>query len=219
MNPDPEERFSTFKAFDFQKRIESRIEQLYGWSTDILLRTPIGSFELCLHVMTRSYLKTHGVQQHFLSKHGSEYDDIYSYFQGMNLLLFTAFTQHQLLQDSQIIKALFRENKLSPDFQHKQVRFRRSRSRKISPAAVPVDKPRIGIIIPLGLLQTEWVSGLQDLRIKGNLEITVSNKLEEFIPSTPFNAFIDYSLSRNYQSELKDYIPLLQILETELTRY
>ncbi len=217
MNPDSENPFSTFEDFNFNRFIKSRIEQIYGWSTDIPLRTPLGSFELCLHVLTYSYVKKHGVQQHFISKHGSEYDDIYSYFQGTNILIFTAFTRNQLLQDSQAVKALFRENKISPDLKFKQRLFRDSRVHKISSIAVPVDVPRIGIIIPSTLLRIDWVYGLQDLGLLS--EIIITDKLEKLIPSTPFNAFIDYNLSRNYQSELKDYIPLLRTLEDALRRF
>lgn len=219
MNPDPENIFSTFEDFKFNKLIKSKIEQLYGWSTDIPIRTPMGSFEICLHILTYAYIKRHGVQQHFISKHGSEYDDVYSYFQGLNLLVFTTFTRHQLLQDSQKIKAVFRENKISPDLKFKQRLVRNPRIQKIAPIAVPVDTPRVGIMVPTSLLKTDWVFGLQDLRLKLKTEISVTDKIEKLIPTTPFNAFIDYNLSRNYQSVLKDYIPLLTSLEAVLRKY
>ena len=78
--------YSTFYGYDFDTDIQTKVSQLYGWSTDIEQLINSHSIELHIHIITDNFLLKKGVVQKFSSKHGPRYDDMYCYLEGMNVL-------------------------------------------------------------------------------------------------------------------------------------
>jgi hypothetical protein len=206
-------QYSTFQDYLFNQQINSRVSQLFGWTTT-LIKALNDSYKLkiCIHIITLNYLRKYGVTQHFYSPHGPNYDDKYSYLHGMNILTFEGYNRVQLIFSIKRICRIF-QSKQVPSTSIK--RFgRRNLSRKTSflnlKSKVPVDQPRIGILIPTRKLNETWAKQIKDCK----QNVTISDDIRDLIPDIDPDDFIDYSLSRNYQYTLKNYIPLLNsILE------
>ncbi len=200
--------YSTFQEYPFNQHISSRVKEIFGWTTDLMKNIRFGEFEISIHVITLSYLRQHGVTQHFYSPHGPKYDDKYSYLHGMNLLTFEGYNRVHLI---------FAIKRISHIFQEKLITAKKKSSRSIrkneikNSYIIPVDKPRIGILTPTKNLTTSWV---QDLNNISEFNI-ISDDIRDLIPDTPPDNFVDYSLSRSYKYNLDDYNQIFdQILET-----
>jgi hypothetical protein len=180
--------YSTFSDYKFDLQITSRVLQLFGWTTDLVDPSIIPGYEISVHVIFIDYLRKHGITQLFISRHGREYDDIYSYIEGMNLLAFEGYSRaHTIYTIKTILKIL-----------------------QYSATDVPVDKPRIGILIPTKNQNNKWVK-----RLKSQPDVVrISEDIRLFLQDISPYHFIDYSLSRNYHHTLKEYIqPLEEILK------
>jgi hypothetical protein len=177
--------YSTFRGYHFEKKITFREQQLFGWTTLLekkIKGTSSGIVRLNIHVVTYDFLRKKGVLQRFYSPHGRDYDDDYSYLQGMNLLAFEGFTRKQTRLS---IKRLIRI---------------------IEQSSVLVDTPRIGLLVPSKAIDTSWVK-----RLTSNLEnIHISDDVTNLIPNiTPYD-FVDFSLSHGYEYHLGSYVDLLK---------
>ncbi|MFX0050327.1 MAG: hypothetical protein ACFFAJ_08880 [Candidatus Hodarchaeota archaeon] len=205
--------YSTFQEYLFNQQINSRVSQLFGWTTT-LIKELNDSYKLkiCIHIITLDFLRRHGVTQHFYSPHGPDYDDKFSYLHGMNILTFEGYNRVQLIFSIKRICRIF-QSKQIPSASMKRL-TRRNLRRKTSnfdlKSKVPVDHPRIGILIPNKKLNEPWAKRMKDYK----QNVTISNDIRDLIPYIDPDDFIDYSLSRNYQYTLDDYIHLLNsILE------
>ena len=177
--------YVTFTDYQFDSVLTSRFRQKFGWMTDLIDLALIPEYEVSIHVIFMDYLREYGITQLFKSRHGRQYDDIYSYIEGMNLLAFEGYTRAYTIF---IIKSII--NLI-----------------QYSPIDVPVDKPIIQILSPRKKMDTQWNKRLQSHPDT----VGVSNDL--FLREINTERFIDYSLSRNYQHTLKEYIhPLEAIL-------
>ena len=92
-NEEAKQYYSTFKGYKFNQQITSRVLQRFGWTTDLADPSNIPDYEISIHVIFIDYLRKHGITQLFISRHGREYDDIYSYIEGMSLLAFEGYTR------------------------------------------------------------------------------------------------------------------------------
>ena len=86
-------KYATFTDYQFDSGIASRVGQKFGWTTDLIDSALIPEYEVSIHVIFMDYLKEHGITQLFKSRHGRQYDDVYSYIEGMNLLAFEGYTR------------------------------------------------------------------------------------------------------------------------------
>jgi len=199
--------YSTFQEYVFDQYIESRVMETFGWSTDLVIRSQSGVFDVNIHIITSEYLKLHGVAQHFYSPHGSKYDDKYSYLHGMNLLAFEGYSRSHLNYTIKRISHIIQEKVITA----KKKPFRSVKETELKNSyTVPVDHPRVGILTPTLNLKTTWV---QDL-INISEYIIISDDLRDLVPDIPPDNFVDYSLSRSYKFILEDYIQVFdQILE------
>ena len=178
-------KYATFTDYQFDSDITSRFHQKFGWTTDLIDSVLIPEYEVSIHVIFMDYLREYGITQLFKSRHGREYDDVYSYIEGMNLLAFEGYTRAYTIF---IIKSIL--NLI-----------------QYSPIDVPVDKPIIRILTQRKNIDTPWIKRLQSHPDT----VGVSNDL--FLREINTERFIDYTLSRNYQHTLKEYIhPLEAIL-------
>ncbi|MFX0088101.1 MAG: hypothetical protein ACFFAU_20780 [Candidatus Hodarchaeota archaeon] len=180
--------FSTFIGYKFDKQITSRVLQHFGWTTDLVDPSIIPEYEISVHVIFFDYLRKYGITQLFISRHGREFDDIYSYIEGMSLLAFEGYTRaHTVYIIKSILKII--QNSMTD---------------------VPVDKPRIGILIPTHNQDKKWIK-----RIKAQEDVVgISDDIRLFFKSISPYHFIDYSLSRNYHYTLKEYIrPLKEVVK------
>ncbi|MFX0172482.1 MAG: hypothetical protein ACFE9L_11225, partial [Candidatus Hodarchaeota archaeon] len=191
-------QYSTFQEYLFNQQINSRVSQLFGWTTT-LIKALNNSYKLkiCVHIITLNYLRKNGVTQHFYSPHGPDYDDKYSYLHGMNILTFEGYNRVQLIFSIKRICRIF-QNKQISSTSIKRFGYR-NLSRKISTlnlkSKVPVDQPRIGILIPTRKLNETWAKQIKDYK----QNVTISDDIRDLIPDIDPDDFIDYSLSRNYQ--------------------
>lgn len=196
--------YSTFQEYSFDQQIGSRVRELFGWSTNLLKKASVSKFEISLHIITSHYLQKHGVAQHFYSPHGPKFDDKYSYFHGMNLLTIEGYNRVHLIYSIKRITNFFQE-KLTTSA---SIRKRHHTSKRNDSFSVPVDRPRIGILTPTTNLNAAWVKLIEELQEN----TIVSDNIRSLIPDMHPEDFVDYSLSRNYQYILDDYIPLLTLI-------
>lgn len=198
--------YSTFQEYPFNQYIESRVSELFGWSTDLLKSSQIVEFDISIHIITLSYLQRYGVAQHFYSPHGPKFDDKYSYLHGMNLLTFEGYNRVHLIHSIKRLSQIFQEKRITSS----SIRKRHRPFHRETPFIVPVDCPRVGILTPSTNLHTTWVLQLKE--IAENIEI--SDNILNLVPDVDPDSFVDYSLSRSYQHTLDDYIqPLKSILD------
>ena len=101
--------YSTFQEYPFNKHIDSRVTELFGWTTDLVKDTRFGELEISIHIITLNYLRRHGVAQHFFSPHGPKFDDKYSYLHGMNLLTFEGYNRVHLIYSIKRISHIFQK--------------------------------------------------------------------------------------------------------------
>lgn len=188
-NSDDEKKqfYSTFSGYEFDNFITSRVVQHFGWTTDLLDQSINPNYKISIHVIFMDYIRKHGITQLFISKHGREFNDIYSYIEGMSLLAFEGVSRaHTIYTINSIIRII-----------------------KYSTTDVPVDKPTIRILTPSNNLDSKWVKRLEK---KTDL-VCISDDIRLFLKEISPYHFIDYSLSRNYHHTLKEYIkPLKNIL-------
>ncbi len=181
----PEEWFtpySTFYGYDFDKEIQSRVSEHFGWSTDLEKLINAHSIELNLHIITYNFLQKKGVVQKFQSRHGREYDDHYSYLQGMNVLAIESAFQEELIQSLKALKRLFSKKTVK----------------------IPVDLPRIVLLAPIQIHSENWLEFMQK-----NIEnLSVCADIRDFIKDFNFTDFIDFALSHGYKYSLSDYISI-----------
>ncbi len=187
-NDEKKQFYLTFSEYEFDNHITSRVVQHFGWTTDILDQSINPNYELSIHVIFMDYLRKHGITQLFISKHGREFDDIYSYIEGMSLLAFEGISRaHTIYTINSILKIIM-----------------------FSTIDVPVDKPTIRILTPSYNLDSNWVKRLET---KAD-SVCISDDIRLFLKEISPYHFIDYSLSRNYHHTLKEYIqPLENILK------
>ncbi|MHA2248255.1 MAG: hypothetical protein ACXADY_25115 [Candidatus Hodarchaeales archaeon] len=199
--------YSTFQGYSFNKKIESRVKELFGWTTDLMKDIRLSEFSVSIHVITSNYLRQHGVTQHFYSPHGPKYDDKYSYLHGMNLLAFEGYNRVHLIYTIKRISHIFQEKLITA----KKKLFRSMRENKIKDSyIIPVDQPRIGILTPTANLTTSWAQDLNNIEFN-----IISDDIRNLVPDIPPNNFVDYSLSRSYKYNLDDYNRIFDlILET-----
>ncbi|MHA2074706.1 MAG: hypothetical protein ACW97X_08815 [Candidatus Hodarchaeales archaeon] len=179
--------YTTFSGYEFDDLITSRVVQLFGWTTDLLDQSINPNYEISIHVIFMDYLRKHGITQLFISRHGKEFDDVYSYIEGMSLLAFEGISRaHTIYTINSILRII-----------------------KYSAIDVPVDKPTIRILTPSYNLDSNWVKRLEKKADIG----CISDDIQLFLKEVSPYHFIDYSLSRNYHHTLKEYIrPLENIL-------
>ncbi|MHA2225373.1 MAG: hypothetical protein ACXAC8_09225 [Candidatus Hodarchaeales archaeon] len=170
--------------------------------------------EICIHIITLNYLRHNGISQHFYSPHGPEYDDKYSYLHGMNLLTFEGYSRAHLINSIDRIKTIFQTKHVGNMVEKKPYYRLRSRKNKMKSLEmkVPVDRPRIGILIPQKTLIRKWV---KELRGKFK-NLTISDDIRNLLPDIEPESFVDYSLSRSYQYTLENYIPLLESIRKNI---
>ena len=203
---------STFNEYQFNREIGSRVSQLFGWTTDLLKIMNSIEVEISVHIITLDYLRRHGVSQHFYSPHGPKFDDKYSYLHGANLLTFEGYNRVHLIYSIKRITQIFQSKwvGLTNMTRLKSLDERRLR-REVNTFPVPVDRPRIGILTPTANLKSAWVNRLKEKK----KDIKISDDIRNLIPDIDPENFVDYSLSRNYNYILENYIePLNSILET-----
>ena len=205
--------YSTFQEYAFNQYIGHRVKEVFGWTTNLLKDTQFGELEISIHVLTLNYLLRYGVAQHFYSPHGSRYDDKYSYLHGMNLLTFEGYNRVHLIYSIKRICHIFQKKMITSTKNRRRRKIvYTTKKEEVDPFyLVPVDRPRIGILTPTTNLNSAWVR-----RIKSHLQGTrVSDDIRDLVPEISLDNFVDFSLSRNYQYELDDYIQSLNsILET-----
>ena len=177
-------KYATFTDYQFDSGITSRVGQKFGWTTDLIDSTLIPDYEVSIHVIFIDYLREYGITQLFKSRHGRQYDDVYSYIEGMNLLAFEGYTRAYTIF---IIKSII--NLI-----------------QYSPIDVPVDKPIIQILTSRNNMDIPWIK-----RLKSQPN-TVGVSDDLFLREINIERFIDYSLSRNYQHKLKVYIHSLEAI-------
>ncbi len=180
--------YLTFSDYEFDNLITSRVVQHFGWTTDLLDQSINPIYEISVHVIFMDYLKKHGITQLFISKHGREFDDIYSYIEGMSILAFEGISRaHTIYSINSILRII-----------------------KYSAIDVPVDKPTIRILVPNYNLDSNWVK-----RLETNSDLVcISDDIRLFLKEISPYHFIDYSLSRNYHHTLGGYVrPLEEILK------
>ncbi|MFW9904518.1 MAG: hypothetical protein ACFFFH_09320 [Candidatus Thorarchaeota archaeon] len=198
--------YSTFQEYPFSQYIESRVKEAFGWSTELLKRSQSGSFSINIHIISLSYLLKYGIAQHFYSPHGPKYDDKYSYLHGMNLFTFEGYNRVHLIYSIKRLTQIFQEKRITSSL----TRGRRGSTLNKTTFSVPVDFPRIGILTPTTNLDTIW--GLQLKELAENIRI--SDNILDLVPDIPPDGFVDFSLSRSYQYDVDDYLPILKsILE------
>ncbi|MFX0014372.1 MAG: hypothetical protein ACFFB2_08550 [Promethearchaeota archaeon] len=194
--------YSTFQEYSFDKHIGSRVNQLFGWTTDLIKNS---FYELSIHVITSDYLNRHGVAQHFYSPHGPKYDDKYSYLHGMNLLAFEGYNRVHLIYTITKLDQIFQKKQVTSDSRKKIQLQRLATDRADLPFLVPVDHPRIGILTPSKNLNSFWVNQLRNQ----DKNVIISDNFRDLVPDIEPTEFVDFSLSRSYKYSLDDYIPLL----------
>jgi hypothetical protein len=198
--------YSTFQEYSFDQKIGSRVRELFGWATDLENQKSVSGFEVSLHIITSHFLQKHGVAQHFYSPHGPKFDDKYSYLHGMNLLMIEGYNRVHLIYTIRRISKFFQEKLLTSDSKKKRYSYPKG----IDSFLVPVDRPRLGILTPTSNLNAALVKRIEKFRE----EVVISDDIQILTSNIHPDDFIDYSLSRNYQYILDDYVPLLNsILE------
>jgi hypothetical protein len=191
------------------------VKELFGWTTDLVKNVnQKEDIEICIHIITLNYLRHNGISQHFYSPHGPEYDDKYSYLHGMNLLTFEGYSRAHLINSIDRIKTIFQTKHVGNMVEKKPYYRLRSRKNKMKSLEmkVPVDRPRIGILIPQKTLIRKWV---KELRGKFK-NLTISDDIRNLLPDIEPESFVDYSLSRSYQYTLENYIPLLESIRKNI---
>jgi len=178
--------YSTFHGYDFDKDIQSRVSEKFGWSTDIEKLINSHSVELNIHIISYSFLQRKGIVQKFRSKHGREYDDHYSYLECMNVLAIEGASEDQLKHNASLLWNLFNKKTSIP---------------------VPVDLPRTVLLIPKEIHTSPWV-----LSLKEHEKLSFCSDIRDFINDFDFKDFIDLSLSRGYKYELRDYLEIFELL-------
>ncbi|PWI46744.1 hypothetical protein CEE45_15255 [Candidatus Heimdallarchaeota archaeon B3_Heim] len=177
--------YSTFYGYDFDKDIQSRVSEQFGWSTDLEKLINSHSVELNLHIISYSFLRKQGVVQKFRSKHGRDYDDHYSYLEGMNVLAIEGTTEVHLKYTVRLLWNLFEKKTSIP---------------------VPVDVPRIVLLVPKEIHSSGWI-----LSLKQEKNLSTCSDIRDFIYDFDFEDFIDLSLSRGYKHQLRDYLEIFKI--------
>ncbi len=177
--------YSTFYGYDFDKDIQSRVSEQFGWSTDLEKLINSHSVELNLHIISYGFLQKQGVVQKFRSKHGRDYDDHYSYLEGMNVLAIEVTTEVHLKHTVRLLWNLFEKKMSMP---------------------VPVDVPRIVLLVPKEMHSSGWI-----LSLKQEKNLSVCSDIRDFIYDFDFEDFIDLSLSRGYKHQLRDYLRIFKI--------
>ncbi len=201
---------TTFMEYPFNREIGSRVNQLFGWTTDLLTIMNDVEVEISVHIITIDYLRRHGVTQHFYSPHGPKFDDKYSYLHGANLLTFEGYNRVHLIYSIKRITRIIESKRIITSTRLESMDGHRPKRGVNKFFPVPVDRPRIGILTPTRNLNSAWVTRLKE---KSNF-IMVSDDIRDLIPDVHPDAFVDYSLSRNYHYTLDDYIlPLNSLLK------
>ncbi|MFW9993370.1 MAG: hypothetical protein ACFFD4_15105 [Candidatus Odinarchaeota archaeon] len=175
--------YSTFSGYKFDSRITFREKQLFGWTTVVEKETGADKkIEICIHVINFNFLQEKGVFQRFYSRHGPDYDDDYSYLQGMNILAFEGFSRNQTRRSVERLINVFEKS------------------------SVLVDKPWIGLLVPSKTLKTSWTRQLRS-NIKN---FRVSSDIFDLLPDISAEVYVDFSLSHGYGYHLESYIELLK---------
>ena len=177
--------YSTFYGYDFDKDIQNRVSEQFGWSTDLEKLINSHYVELNLHIISYSFLQKQGVVQKFRSKHGRDCDDHYSYLEGMNVLAIEGITEVHLKHTVRLLWNLFEKKTSMP---------------------VPVDVPRIVLLVPKEMHSSGWI-----LSLKQEKNLSVCSDIRDFIYDFDFEDFIDLSLSRGYKHQLRDYLRIFKI--------
>ena len=180
--------YSTFYGYDFDKDIQTRVSEQFGWSTELEKLINAHAVELNIHIISNSFLQKQGVVQKFRSKHGRDYDDYYSYLECMNVLAIEGSSEEQLKTTIRELWNLFKKKTSTP---------------------VSVDLPRIVFLIPKELHSSGWISSLKNKKF-----FSVCSDIRNFISDFDFDDFVDLSLSRVYKYQLQDYLSVfLDILQ------
>lgn len=174
--------YSTFIGYDIDKAIHSRVTEIFGWSTDLEEFINDHSIDLSIHIINLEFLEKKGIVQEFHSKHGKEFDDTYSYLEGMNVLIIEGSEKNNFNKILERLKTLFKSSKIP----------------------VCVDQPKLVILIPSKQKTSEW----KNLLVHLDSEVVISSDIRELLYNFNFVDFIDYSLSSGYKSKLEDYISL-----------
>ncbi len=177
--------YTTFYGYEFDRDIQTRVTEQFGWSTDLEKLINSHSVELTIHIIAYKFLQEQGIVQKFHSKHGREYDDYYSYLECMNVLAIKGSKEEQLKETVIRLIELFEKQTSIP---------------------VLVDLPRITLLIPKEMYSSPWISSINQ-----EDHFSVCSDIRDFIYDFNFEDFIDLSLSRGYKYKLKDYLPLLQV--------
>ena len=139
-------------------------------------------------IISYNFLKQKGLVQEFHSKHGTEFDDFYSYLECMNVFAIKGGSEEQLRKTvSQLLELLEQETAIP----------------------IAVDMPRIVLLIPTSMHSSPWIS-----KLKERPQFSICSDIRDFIHDFDYEDFIDLSLSRGYKYQLKDYSKLFQLLLT-----
>ncbi len=178
--------YSTFHGYDFDKNIQSRVSEKFGWSTDLEKLINSHSVELNIHIISYNFLQNQGIVQKFRSKHGRQYDDHYSYLECMNVLAIEGTAEDQLKHNAKLLWELFNKKTSSP---------------------VLVDLPKTVLLIPKEMQVSSWV-----IPLKRQENLSICSDIRDFINDFNFDDFIDLSLSRGYKYQLRDYLEIFELL-------
>lgn len=178
-----DKRTFPLKNSEIGYRIKYKSREQFGMMTHFT-RTDDHQTDFSLHVISRRFLIKYGAEQKFRSPHGRNFDDNYSYLEGMNFLTIKAFTVVHFYIAINFLQRKFKNSK------------------------IPIDRPKLGVIVPEWKKNDSWIQYLQVL----NQQIDVSTNLSSLFYSKTNDNFIDYSLSRGYKYTLSDYSSFLEQL-------
>ncbi len=177
---------STFYGYDFDKDIETRVKERFGWSTDLEKLINSHSVELTIHIISYNFLQKQGIVEKFHSKHGREFDDYYSYLECMNVLAVKGNSEKQLKETAKNLIKLVEKKTSVP---------------------IAVDIPRVVLLVPEIIHSSYWISSL-----KQQPHFSICSDIRDFIHDFEYDDFIDLSLSRGYKYQLKDYLKLFNLI-------
>lgn len=183
--------YSTFIGYDIDKVINSRVTEIFGWSTDLEELINNHSIDLSIQIINLEFLEKKGIVQEFHSKHGKKFDDTYSYLEGMNVLVIEGSEKNYLKGILERLETLFTSSKI----------------------LVYVDQPKLVILIPNKHEINDWNNLLANL----NSEVLLCSDIRELLHNFNFVDFIDYSLSSGYKSKLEEYVILFEKIRQALS--
>jgi len=172
--------YSTFIGYDIDKAINSRVSEIFGWSTDLEELINDHSIDLSIHIINLEFLEKTGIVQEFHSKHGKEFDDTYSYLEGMNVLVVEWGEKNNFIKILERLKTLLNSSKIP----------------------VLVDQPKLVILTPSKYKTSQWKNLITNL----NSEVFLCSDIRELLCNFNFEDFVDYSLSSGYKSKLAEYV-------------